>query len=39
MGIRLHTHTITTTNTSSDLGEMAEILHDANLQTMPLCFG
>ena len=38
MGIWLHTHTITTTDTSPDLWELAEILPDASVQTMPLCF-
>ena len=37
MGIWLHTHTITTTEDSADLGELAEILvGDISLQTMPL---
>ncbi len=39
MGIWLHTHTINTTDTSQDLWEMAEILPDASLQTMPLHLG
>ncbi len=39
MGIWLHTHTITTTNVSPDLWELAEILPNASVQTMPLCFG
>jgi hypothetical protein len=39
MGIWLHIHTITTTDTSPDLGELAEILPDAIVQTMPLRFG
>ncbi len=38
MGIWLHTHTITTTDASPDLGKLAEILPDASVQTMPLCF-
>ncbi len=38
MGIWLHTHTITTTDTSPDLWELAEILPDASVQTMPLHF-
>ncbi len=39
MGILLHIHTITTTNISPDLWELAEILPDASVQTMPLWFG
>ncbi len=39
MGIWLHTHTITTTDASPDLWELAEILPDASVQTMPLRFG
>ncbi len=39
MGMWLHTLTITTTDTSPDLWKLAQILPDASLQTMPLCFG
>jgi hypothetical protein len=39
MGIWLHTHTITTRDTSPDLGMLAEILPDASVQTMPPHFG
>jgi hypothetical protein len=40
MGKWLHTHTVsTTTNVSPDLGELAEILGDASVQTIPLCYG
>ncbi len=39
MGIWLHSYTVTTTGTSLDLGKLAEILPDASVQTMPLCFG
>jgi hypothetical protein len=39
MGIWLHTNTVTTTDASSDLERLAEILPDASLQTMPLRFG
>jgi hypothetical protein len=39
MGIWLHTHTVTTTDTSPDLGKLGEILPDASVQTMPLHFG
>jgi hypothetical protein len=38
MGIWLHIHIVTTTDTSSDLWELAEILPDASVQNMPLCF-
>ncbi len=38
MDIWLHIHIITTTDTLPDLWELAEILTDANVQTMPLCF-
>ncbi len=36
MGIWLHTHTVTTTDVSPDLGELAESLGDASVQTIPL---
>ncbi len=38
MGIWLHTHTITTTDASPDLEKLAEIIPDASVQIMPLCF-
>ncbi len=38
MGIWLHNHTIITTDVSPDVWELAEILPDASVQTMPLCF-
>ncbi len=38
MGIWLYTHTVTTTDASPDLWELAEILPDASVQTMPLRF-
>ncbi len=38
MSIWLHIHIVTTTDTSLDLWELPEILSDANVQTMPLCF-
>ncbi len=38
MGIWLHIHTVTTTDTSPDLWKLAEILPDASVQNMPLCF-
>jgi len=39
MGIWLHTHAITTTVISPDLGEKANILDDVSVQTMPLHCG
>jgi hypothetical protein len=39
MGIWLHIHIITTTDAFPDLERLAEILPDASVQTMPLCFG
>ncbi len=39
MGIWLHIHILTTTNASPDVGKLGEILPDASVQTMPLCFG
>ena len=39
MGIWLHTHTVTTTDASSDLGKLAEILSDASVQTIQQHFG
>jgi hypothetical protein len=36
MGLFLHTHTVTTTDVSPDLGELAESLSDAGVQTIPL---
>jgi hypothetical protein len=38
VGIWLHTHTITTKDASPDLERLAEILPDASVQTIPLCF-
>ncbi len=38
-GHMLHIHTITTTDASSDLWKLAEILLNASVQTMPLHFG
>jgi hypothetical protein len=31
-----HTHTVTTTEVSPDLGELAEILDDVNVEMIPL---
>ena len=41
MGIWQHTHTITTTDVSPDLGKFSEILDDVNVETIPLhyCWG
>jgi len=39
MGIWQHIHTITTTELSSDLGELAEILDDVSMEMIPLCYG
>jgi hypothetical protein len=39
MGIWFHIHTVTTTDASQALGNLAEIVPDASVQTMPLCFG
>ncbi len=39
MGIWLHIHIVTTTDTSPDLWKLAEILPDASVQTMPLHIG
>jgi hypothetical protein len=36
MGIWQHTHTITTTEVSPDLGESAEILDDVSVKRIPL---
>jgi hypothetical protein len=38
MGIWQHTHTITTTEVSPDLGEFAEILDDVSVEIIPLCY-
>jgi hypothetical protein len=35
-GIWQHTHTVTTTEVSPDLGELAEILDDVNVEMIPL---
>jgi hypothetical protein len=36
MGIWHHPHTVTTTEVSPDLGELAEILNDVNVEMIPL---
>jgi hypothetical protein len=36
MGIWQHIHTITTTDVSLDLGDLAEILDDVNVETIPI---
>jgi hypothetical protein len=38
MGIWQHIHTITTTDVSPDLGELAEILDDVLVKTIPICY-
>jgi hypothetical protein len=35
----MHIHSVTTTDVSSDLGELAESLGDVGVQTIPLCNG
>ena len=35
-GIRMHIHSVTTTDVSPDLGEVAESLGDARVQTIPI---
>ena len=39
MGIWQHTHTITTTEVSPDLGELAEILDDVSVEMIPVRYG
>ena len=36
MGIWQHTHTVTTTEVSPDLGEFTEILDDVSVELIPL---
>jgi hypothetical protein len=36
MGVWLHTHTITSTDVSPDLGELAENIGDVSAETTPL---
>ena len=36
MGIWQHTHTVTTTEVSPDLGEFAEFLGDVSVESFPL---
>ncbi len=38
MGIWQHTHTVTTTEVSLDLGEFTEILDDVSVEMIPLCY-
>jgi len=39
MGIWQHTHTVTTTEVSPDLGEeFTEILYDVSVELIPLCY-
>ena len=35
-GIRMHIHSVTTTDVSPDLGELAKRLGDVSVQTIPL---
>ena len=39
MGIWQHIHTVTTTELSSDLGELAEILDNVSVEMIPLRYG
>ena len=39
MGIWQQIHTITNTEVSPDLGELAEILDDVSVEMIPACFG
>ena len=39
MGIWQHTHTVTTTELSPDLGELAEILDDVSVEMIPVRYG
>ena len=39
MGIWMHIHSVTTTDVSPDLGEVAESLGDIGVQTIPLHIG
>ena len=36
MGIRQHTHTVTTTEVSPDLGEFTEIIDDVSVEMIPV---
>jgi len=36
MGIWQHTHTVTTTELSPDIGELAEILDDVSVEMIPV---
>jgi len=38
MGIWQHTHTVTTTEVSPDLGEFTEILDDVSVEMIPLYY-
>jgi hypothetical protein len=39
MGIWQQPHTVTTTELSPDLGELAEILDNVSVEMIPLCYG
>jgi hypothetical protein len=36
MGIWQHTHTVTTTDVSTDLGEFAEFIDDVSVEMIPI---
>jgi len=38
MGICQHTHTVTTTEVSPDLGELADILDDVSVEMILVCY-
>jgi hypothetical protein len=38
MGIWQHTHTVTTTDVSSDLGKYSEVIDDVSVEMIPLCY-
>jgi hypothetical protein len=38
MGIWQHIHTVTTTEVSPDLGEFAQIIDDASVEMIPICY-
>jgi hypothetical protein len=38
MGIWQHIHTVTTTDVSPDLGELAEIIDDVSVEMIPICY-
>jgi len=38
MGIWQHTHTVTTTEVSPELRELAEIIDDVSVEMIPVCY-